>query len=194
MMNNIRIDDFKNWKDIFQKKLEVSKFYLKTELKKRRYGGECFIPLNRNFNTKILIGYLYDKLIYWKFENPFAVGFNKYQDQEYFYRNHFTPDKSYGNPGLEFNKYNIEQINSKLDNGLKGTEIQYFKNNILIKSKLILYERLEYSTTINFEKKSFWQNLFDNKDENLTEKRIELSEIFNGLKKPDLKISFKNKS
>ena len=179
----MKVDEFENWKDFFEVKLEKSKLYEKIQLGKNGDTvDERFIPRNINDKTDILIGYLDEKLLYWKFENPLTVGFNKQQDLEYFYRYDFTPDKSYGGPGLEFTKYNVNAINSQLENGLTGIEIQYFRNNKLLKSKIISGEQSEYSTTIDFQKRSFWKNLFYKEKEEFIEKRIDLSEIYSGLK------------
>lgn len=181
--SRMKLNDFENWKDFFQKKLESSNLYEKIELGKRGDTiEERFVPKNKNDKTEISIGYLGETLIYLKFDNPLTLGFSEQQNREYYYRYDFTPDKSYGNPGLEFIKNNIDAIDLHLENGLNGAEIQFFRNNRLVKSKLFLNEPFEYSTTIEFEKRSFWKSLFNSKKGEITEKRIELSEIFNGLK------------
>ena len=179
----MKVDEFENWKDFFEVKLEKSKLYEKIQLGKNGDTvDERFIPRNINDKTDILIGYLDEKLLYWKFENSLAKGFNEQQDLEFFYRYDFSPNKSYGEPGLRFTENNIDAINSILENGLNGVEIQYFREDKLIKSKIFQDKTFEHSTTINFEKRSFWRNLFNQQKEEFEEKRIELPDIFSGLK------------
>ena len=174
-----------SWKEYFKNKLE--NFYFRNELEKD--GGvifENYSAKNTDDQTQIIVGYLDDKLIILHFENPKSIGFTKQQEIEYFYANDFNENDSYGNPGLEFNENNVKAINKQLDFGLKGAEIQYFKNGKIIKSKIVIDQPNEYSTTINFEKKSFWQNLktlFKKEDyENITKETIELNDIFGGIK------------
>lgn len=173
-----------SWKSFFKNKLEDSNFYERNDCGK---SGDIYTEIyeskDQNDKTEIIVGYLDDKLIYLTFENPITIGFSEQQAIEYFYKYDFTPGESYGNPGLEFIEINIEAINNQLDFGLKGAEIQYYKNNKIFKSKIYIDEPNEYSTTINFQKKSFWKSILEKpKNEIITEKRIELSEIFSGLK------------
>ena len=172
------------WKEFFKSKLENSNLYKRIDSGK--HGDtfiEKYISNDKNDKTEINVGYLDDKLIFWSFDNPKTIGFSRQQQLEYFYRYDFTPEKSYGNAGLEFIENNILAIEKTLDLGLKGAEIQYFKNGKIFRSKIYIDEPNEYSTTINFEKKNFWKAIFTNsKNEIFSEKRIELNEIFNGLK------------
>jgi len=182
------INKEENWKSFFKDKLKESNLYCRIDHGKHGDTDiEEYISINQNEKTKIKIGYLGDKLIWMHFENPKTIGFTKQQEIEYFYANDFTENESYGNPGLEFNEINKNAINNQLDNGLKGAEVQFYKNGKLFKSKIYIDEQDEYSTTINFEKKTFWENLkslFKNSNnEIITEKRIELREIFGGIKK-----------
>ncbi|TXF76348.1 hypothetical protein [Chryseobacterium sp.] len=177
-----------NWISFFKNKLENSNLYLRKQLEKN--GNTIFdvyVPKNPADKTEITAGFLQDRLIILRFENPKTKGFTRQQEIEYFYANDFTENNSYGNPGLEFNEINKNAINNQLDYGLKGAEVQFYKNGKLFKSKIYIDEPNEYSTTINFEKKTFWENLRslfeNNKNEFITETRIELKEIFGGIKK-----------
>jgi len=180
---------YQNWKEFFNIKFEESEKYLQAEqILKGDSLMEKYVPLNPNDKTEIKIGYLDNKLIYWKFENPKTKGFNKQQEIEYFYRYDFTEGKSYGNPGLEFIKNNINVIEKQLDEGLRGKEIQYFKNGKHFKSEVCSYsyDNIEtYPNTIYFKKRSFWRKLlglfFKNKKENFEKIEIDLKEIFSGI-------------
>ena len=184
-----QIKPYQNWKEFFNRKFEESEKYLQAEqILKGDSLIEKYVSLNPNDKTEIKIGYLDDKLIDWKFENPKTKGFNKQQEIEYLYRYDFTEGKSYGNPGLEFIEYNINVIRKQLEEGLRGKEIQYFKNGIHLKSEVYSYSydnTKTYPNTIYFEKRSFWSKFiglfFKNKKENFEILEIDLKEIFSGI-------------
>lgn len=180
---------YQNWKEFFNKKFEESgRYSVVQENLNEKLLSETYIPLDPKNKTEIKIGYLDDTLIYWKFENPKTSGFNKQQDIEYFYRYDFTEGKSYGEPGLKFIDTNINEIQKQLDNGLRGKEIQYFKNEKLVKSEIYLnfHGKETYPNTIYFEKRNFWKRLKgiffkeDNSEFQIIE--IHLNEIFDGLR------------
>jgi hypothetical protein len=182
---------YENWRDYFKTKFDRTKKYIRIEEGlKGQTIIEKYVPLDESDKTEIQIGYLDDKLIYWKFENPLTKGYSRQQDLEYFYRHDFTPGQSYGGPGLEFIEFNLEAIDKQLREGLKGKEIQYFKDGQLIKSKIFIYnddEREYYPNTIYFTQTNAWQkflNIFLKKtdDAYIQTKEIELSYIFGGLK------------
>ena len=183
--------EYKNWKDYFKTTFEETKKYDRIE--KGLHGQtiiEKYVPLDKNDKTEIIVGYLDDTLIYWKFENPLTLGYNRQQEVEYFYRYDFTPGESYGGPGLEFIEINVQAINKQLREGLKGKEIQYYIDGQLVKSKVyICYDGQQenYPNTIYFTKTSAWRKFrdifFKPKDEtDFQTKEIELSNIFGGLK------------
>ncbi|WP_426291861.1 hypothetical protein ACN9ML_17475 [Dyadobacter endophyticus] len=149
-----------------------------------------YVPFDKYNKTEIKIGYLGETLIYWKFENPMAPGYNRQQELEYFYRHWFDTSRSYGDPGLELNEINIQAIDKLFCEGLKGKEVQYYNNKQLIKSKLYIHygnDQDAVSSTIHFSKKGIWQkflNFFARSDEqvNIQINEIDLANVFNGLK------------
>lgn len=179
-----------NWKDFFEKYLILTGYY---RLNKPKSTGETvidtFVSTDENDNTFIRIGYLsYGELIFCDILNPDTFGYNKYQEQEYFYRFDFTPGESYGPPGLKYNETNADSIKSKLKNGLKGKEIQYYSNDKLIKS--IIYKNFNDTTdenwgiTIRFQKDTLFQrirNMLFGHTTKYTIKEIDLNKIFKGL-------------
>lgn len=153
--------------------------------------------LNQNSDLEIRIGYLNkDLLIYLTIYDPKIPGYNKYAESEYFYQHDFSDDgKTYGNPALEFNQRNQNGILSILTKGLVGKEVQYVKNNKVLKSKLYITEsHPNFSYSYNFTKRGFWEKIFGEKIDNIdgVEKReIELSRIFGGIK--DVTANLNNK-
>lgn len=183
--------EFENWQDYFKTTFEVTKKYDRIEEELRGQTIiEKYIPLDKSDKTEIKVAYIDKKLIYWKFENPLTQGYNRQQEVEYFYRYDFTPGKSYGGPGLEFIDINIQAIDKQLREGLKGKEVQYFKDGQLIKSKVFINsdcEQESYSNTIYFFRTSVWRkfrNFFSKSkvETGLETKEIDLSNIFGGLK------------
>lgn len=183
--------DYENWKDYFKTTFEETKKYDRIE--EGLHGQtilEKYVPLDKSDKTEIKVGYLDETLIYWKFENPLTQGYNRQQEVEYFYRYDFTPGQSYGDPGLEFIDINVQAIDKQLREGLKGKEVQYFKDGQLIKSKVFISydgDQESYPNTIYFTKTSAWRKFRDifskSKDEaELQTKEIDLSNIFGGLK------------
>jgi len=190
-MINLNGHDYENWKDYFKTTFEATKEY--DHIEEGLHGQaiiEKYVPLDKSDKTEIKVSYLDETLIYWKFENPLTQGYNRQQEVEYFYRYDFTPGQSYGGPGLEFIDINVQAIDKQLREGLKGKEVQYFKDGQLVKSKVFIYhdsDQESFPNTIYFTKKSAWQKFRDifskPKDEvKLQTKEINLSNIFGGLK------------
>lgn len=183
--------NYKNWPEYINSTFEASKKYARAEV--GPLGDsivEKYIPLDISNRTVIEVAYLNDKLLHLKFENPLTIGYNKQQEPDYFCRYDYTPDDSYGDPGLEFIDINIQALDNLLKEGLKGEEVQYYKDNQLIKSVLFIYyygNTKAYPDTIYFTKVGFWKHFRDTffgaKDEHLVKKEIDLSEIFGGLAK-----------
>ena len=188
-MINLNGNEYENWPDYFEKVFAQSQKYDRfSERINDQAEFEIYIPKDINNKTKIRIGYLYETLIYWRFENPIAIGYNRQQEIEHFYQYDFTPNQSYGNPGLEFNEINLKVIDRQIKFGLRGKEVQYFKKGKLIKSKIYIdYEGKEtkYPNIVFFEKRNFIEKLiqlFKNENKSdLTTKEINLSEIFSGI-------------
>jgi hypothetical protein len=186
----INLNDYENWQDYFKTIFKTTKKYERIE--EGIMGQtiiEKYVPFDKNDKTEIKVGYLDETLLYWKFENPLTKGYNKQQEIEYFYRYDFTPGQSYGEPGIEFIDINIQAIDKQLREGLKGKEVQYFKDGQLIKSKIFIYyngNQQKYPNTIYFAKTSAWQKLLDiffkPKEVEIQTKEIDLSAIFGGLK------------
>ncbi|WP_396159325.1 hypothetical protein [Flavobacterium sp.] len=129
------------WKDFINTVLLESKQFEKIS---SETVGETYIEkfrLNKNPQTEIIIGYISKNLlIYFNISNPTVPGYNKYCENEFFYKYDFDDKESYGNPGLDFTEINKNGILSILKNGLKGKEIQFLKNNKVLKSEVYLSE------------------------------------------------------
>jgi hypothetical protein len=133
---------FLNWEDFFHKRLTRNgRFILDKTYSKGDTDMEIYTSQKGDLQTTIEVGYLSDvNLMYLNILNPNTPGHNRQQLMEYFYRYQFSPDKSYGGPGLEFNRENITALSARLSQGLQGKEILYYKNGTLIKSELrIIY-------------------------------------------------------
>ena len=184
-----KMQEFKDWKQFINRVLKdsgqfknpTSKLINKTEI-------ETFKSADKNSLTEIRVGYLKENLlIYLQIFNPTVPGYNKYMEGEYFYQHDFSEDgKTYGNPALEFNKQNQNGILSILNIGLKGKEVQFVKNNKILKSKLYIAEfDLNFNYSYDFTKRGFWNKLFGqkiDKMEGIEIREIELNKIFSGIK------------
>jgi hypothetical protein len=182
--------DYKSWQDYFKSIFAMTEEYERIEEGIRGQTIiEKYVPLDKNNKTEIRVGYLDETLIYWKFQNPLAEGFNGPQELEYFYRYDFTPNQSYGDPGLEFIDINLRAIDKQLRHGLRGKEIQYYKDGKLIRSKILIeYNNNQepYPLIIHFEKRDIWKKVVDlfawnEKDQSFVIKEIDLKDIFGGL-------------
>ncbi|NRS90927.1 hypothetical protein HNQ02_003882 [Flavobacterium sp. 7E] len=188
-MINLNGIEYQNWQDYFKKVFAQSLKYDRFSEKINDQAElEKYTPKDANNKTEIRIAYLDETLIYWRFENPNTAGYNRQQEIEHFYQYDFTPNQSYGNPGLEFNKTNLKVIDKQLKFGIRGKEVQYFKNEKLLKSKIYInYEGKEtkYPNIIFFEKRNFIEKLIQlfRKENNseLTKKEINLLDIFSGI-------------
>ncbi|WP_250437382.1 hypothetical protein [Hanstruepera flava] len=183
------MQEFKDWKEFINQILIDSGQFEKpiTEFKGEA-EIETFKSTDKNSQTEIRVGYLKDNLlIYLHIFNPTVPGYNKYVEGEYFYQHDFSDDgKTYGNPALEFNERNRNGIISILEKGLKGKEVQFVKNNKILKSKLYIAEfDSNFRYSYDFTKRGFWNKIFGQKIDKINgiEKReIELNKIFNGIK------------
>ncbi|WP_375239013.1 hypothetical protein [Aurantibacter sp.] len=185
------MQEFKDWKEfINQVLINSGQFVNPTSDIKNITETETFKSNDKNSLTEIRVGYFIEenKLIYIHIFNPTVPGYNKYVYGEYFYQHDFSDDgKTYGNPALEFNERNRNGILSILKNGLKGKEVQFVKNNKILKSKLYIAESHQnFSYSYDFTKRGFLKKIFGQKIDRMDgiEKReIELNTIFNGIKK-----------
>ena len=180
---------FRNWKEfINQILIDIGQFENPTSELINQTEIETFKSTNKTSLTEIRVGYLEENsLIYLQIFNPTVPGYNKYVEGEYFYQHDFSNDgKTYGNPALEFNEQNRNGILSILKEGLKGKEIQFVKNNKILKSKLYIAESdSNFSYSYDFIKRNLWRKIFGQKIDKMDgiEKReIELNKIFDGIK------------
>ena len=175
-----------NWKDFINSVLLESKQFEKIS---SETIGETYIEnfrFNKNQQTEIKVGYIAENLlIYFTIFNPTVPGYNKYCENEYFYKYDFDEKESYGNPGLDFTEINRNGILSMLKNGLKGKEIQFLKDNKVLKSEVYLSEsQPNFHYSYYFSKRTLNERLFGKSIEkqNRTEKvEVGLSEIFAGI-------------
>ncbi|WP_370173689.1 hypothetical protein [Leeuwenhoekiella palythoae] len=182
---------FKGWKEfIYQVLIDSGQFENPTSHLKNATLIETFKSKDRNSLTEIRVGYFLqeNKLIYLHIFNPIVPGYNKYVEGEYFYYYDYNDKNSYGDPALEFNKQNVNGVLTLLKNGLKGKEVQFIKNDRILKS--ILYidgvnPKFNFLFTYDFTNRRFWNKVFGkriDKMEGVKKREIELHTIFNGIK------------
>jgi len=192
-MLNLDEHYFKDWQDLFKTCFALSNKYKRVEKGERGDGIiEQYIPLDKSHQTVITVIYFKHsgQLIELTFDNPLTPGYSKMQSREHFYKYDFTPNKSYGPPGLEFIDINVKVIFKQLMLGLKGREEQHYKNGKLIKSNIFIDyndEPEHPAWTEYFEKRSFWtifKGIFSKEtiDPETSIKTIDLSSVFSGLK------------
>ena len=181
----------KDWRTYFKSRLtDNGQFIFENESHRGETDTLIFKSTDTDSLTTIRVGILDNgDLITFEIHNPRTPGFNEQQKREYFYKYDFHPNESYGDPGLEFIQMNIDHFDKLLKEGLKGKEIQYFKDGQLVKSEVFQFYAdngdNDFGTTIKFEKKGIWRSLLDkfkSKDELYDyQKEIQLREIFHGL-------------
>lgn len=183
------MQEFKDWKEFINRILiESGQFEKSISELKNQTEIETFKSTDKNSLTEIRVGYYTkeNKLIYLHIFNPTVPGYNKYVYGEYFYQYHFNEPPEYGDPALEFNERNQNGIISILEKGLKGKEVQFVKNDKILKSKLYISEfDSDFSYSYDFTKRGFWKNLFGHKIDKIDgikKREIELNTIFNGIK------------
>ncbi len=180
----------KEWKEFINRILIDSGQF---ENSKTDFKGETEIEIFKSTDksclTEIRVGYMDDNsLIYLHIFNPTVPGYNKYVEGEYFYYFDFDDKNSYGKPALEFNEQNRNGILSILKNGLKGKEVQYVKNDKVLKSKLYIggvNPKFNFSFSYDFTKRGFWSRIFGkriDKMEGIEIREVELDKIFGGIK------------
>jgi hypothetical protein len=182
----------KDWRTYFKTRLTDSgQFIFENESHRGTTDTLIFRSIHTDNLTTIEIGILDNgDLIAFEIHNPRTPGFSEQQKREYFYKYSFHPTDSYGGPGLEFIQLNIDHFDKLLEEGLRGKEVQYFKDRQLIKSEVFQFYAEngdnDFGTTIQFEKKGLWTKMMDafkSKDELYDDKKeIELKEIFCGIK------------
>lgn len=189
---NINGHSYESWPDFFKKSFERSGKYRRVDIgEKGDTFGEQYVPVDSHNKTVISVRYfkLSEALIELTFDNPLTPGYSKMQATEYFYKYDFTPDESYGPPGLEFIEINVKAIDKQLRQGIKGKEEQFFENGKLVRSKVYLdYDGKSdpYGWTADFDKKPFLKrlkNLFSKSDNtpDATTEIVDLSIVFSGL-------------
>lgn len=180
-----------NWRQYFIDKLCTSgQFSLDQDFERGETAFTVFKSTDTGKSTTIKIGILKKgDLITLEFIDPRTPGFNKQQEQEYFYKFDFYPDKSYGGPGIEFNQHNIDHFDKFLKQGLRGREVQYIKNGRIIRADIFQYyganDDNSYGITVSLEPLSIKEKLrilFKGREEFYDSKReILLSDIFGGI-------------
>ena len=160
-------NDLKDWFTYFETRLTVKgQFILEDENRRGATDQIIFKSTNPNNLNTIQIAILDNgSLITFQIHNPMTPGFSEQQKREFFYKYSFHPTEGYGEPGLEFIQLNIDHFDKFLKKGLKGKEIQYYKENTLIKSEVFQFYAengdADYGTKIQFEKKRLWSKILD---------------------------------
>lgn len=180
-----------DWRQYFSTKLTASGLYtLDSESIESQITLMIFTTTDKSKDTKIKVGVMdIGDLITLQFIDSRTPGFSKQQEQEYFYKFDFYSDKANDGPGIEFNQNNIKHFDNFLAEGLKGREVQYFKNGRIVQADIFQYygtnDDNSYGTTISLEELTWIENLkillkrkerfYDSK------KEIQLRDIFSGV-------------
>lgn len=191
-MLTIENSTYEDWKDFFNKRLTSNEEFIMTHLStKGNTEKEVYTQQIGNPLTTIEVSYLSrTSLIYIQILNPDTPGHNRQQEIEHFYKYSFSNDKTYGDPGLDFDIDNLKAIDRVLTNGLRGKEELFYKNGKLIKSKLSLQygvytQDYSFTCTYRFSDDNFLirqlKQLFGLKDK-YDIREVNLPSIFGGLK------------
>ncbi|HYF29507.1 MAG TPA: hypothetical protein VD993_00160 [Chitinophagaceae bacterium] len=180
-----------NWRQYFKQKFSAGgKFFFHEEFKRGTTDLITFKPSDASNETVIKVGILENgDLITLEFINPQTPGFARQQELEYFYKLDFYTDSSQDEPGVEFNEHNVAHFNKFLKEGLKGKEVQFFKNGRIIESHIFQYygtnEENNYGTIVSLGKLNFIEKLkvlFIKKEKYYdSQKEIPLSKVFDGV-------------
>lgn len=142
----------------------------------------------KNRDTIIKVGYIdnFQKLIYLQILNSNTPGFTRYQnnDLQYFEQGQYNRSPYYGGPGLDFDFINIKGVINDYLLGIEGKEVQYIKNDQVLRSQVIFAH--SKSLLYNFENISLAKRILKrvkgtDKLTDLEKKEIKLNTIFDGL-------------
>lgn len=180
-----------NWQQYFNTKLTAGRLYtLDSEFKKGLTNFAIFVTTDQSKDTKIKVGILDNgDLITLEFIDSRTPGFCKQQEQEYFYKCDFYPQENYGGPGIEFNENNVKHFDSFLKEGLKGKEVQYFRNGRIVQADVFQYygtnDDNAYGTKITLGELTWIERLrilFKRKERCYDSKiEVQLSDVFSGV-------------
>ncbi|MFY0629435.1 MAG: hypothetical protein JXR05_03580 [Flavobacteriaceae bacterium] len=121
-------------------------------------------------------------LVALRLSNPLVPGYNEFSFGEYFYSLQFSTPPDYGAPGLDYNQKNIEGVKSILREGIKGKEVQYYREDVVLKSEVhFTYSGQVFKYKYNFTERSLWRRIFGKKVSNFNNigrREIDLNKIF----------------
>lgn len=176
---------FAKWKGLIVYLLEDRNNYVRTSDAISLTNDSAILTFERDsfkFKNKIEVTILDSgELIALRFSSPMTLGYNEFSFGEYFYSLQFQTPSSYGKPGLEYNEVNIEGVKSILKQGVKGKEVQYFKEGKMLKSEVHFEGRVSFPYKYDFSERTFWQKVLGKKVvdfENIQSRIIELNEVF----------------
>lgn len=175
----------KNWKEFINCILINSgQFSRPTAELKGETETETYKLIDKD--TEIRVGYLNNRLIFLRIFNPILKGYNKYREKFYYNENDFNSKSDCGNPALEYNDLNKEHIIAILKNGLNGYEIQYIKDNKILKSTIFVAELdFKVKESYDFTGRPFLKRIFRksiSQINGVVKRKIDLKEIFDGVK------------
>lgn len=177
-----------NWKSFIEDVLvskngfKVVSHEIKGEVQEVTY--RCPKPGSK---TSFIVSYFYrtNDMIAFRFYNPLVRGYNEFSKNAYFYSLQFTKRTRIGNPGIDYTETNMKGFLSVLKKGVTGTETQYLKDQIIVKSELSI---VEGENAFNYQYRFTRSPMIDilinkttNADVGLIEKTIDLQTVFSGL-------------
>ena len=176
-----------NWKTFIEEIMVSKNGYkivsneVKGEIQEVTYRSSDDVP------TSLTVSYFFrtSDLIAYRFSHPQMRGFNEFSKNAYFYSLQFTKPTTYGSPGIDYTDTNKKGLLSVFNKGFKGEEIQFLKDQIIVKSKLSVLEgRDTHTYQYRFTKSPMIDILINkntNNDVGLKEEVIDLNTIFPGL-------------
>jgi len=187
----IYLSQYEDWKHFFTKKLlDSGEFFLLKTTSKGDTEIEIYSAIKGNPDTTIAVGYFSPMtIIYVHILNPATPGKNRQQELEHLYTYEFDLKKQYGPPGLDFNEINVKGINNHLEQGFNGNETVYYRNGMLVFSRLTTSyypDSPKTTTSFRFTKEPLINHLFKKllgiRDRYDEVKNIDLSSVFKGLR------------
>ncbi len=184
-MKNKQIASTNEWRGFLTKIFDDNGFIESSSTFNGETESVVYKTTDQDSKLEIRVGYLVKNLlIYLIVFDPRIPGYNKHMEDDYFQRHDFHDIKTYGGPGLDFSSRNQQEIKDILKFGLEGQEIQFLKNDQILKSMVYLVNEEMYNH-YTFIKRGFWESIFKGSIQNMIgvkEQVLNLNDIFSGLK------------
>lgn len=177
-----------NWKGFIEDILiSKNQFSIHSNKIKGEFEEVIYSAPGEDVKASFIVSYFFrtGSLIAYRYHHPSARGYNEFSKNEYFFSLQFVRPMNYENPGLPYTVEHKKELQRDLKKGVLGKEVQYVKNNIVIKSELFLQEDKDVHVyKYRFTKSPMIDILINkgtNNDVDLLEKTTDLQDVFPGL-------------